>query len=127
MSNTFIRPTDRIQSGATTPGKSGPGSDCNKGIHRITGASPSDCLVSYPWHTLGESYPCWEIQSEYSAASADRVNFQTDFIFAVIFLKSDVDIIIQIFIICFNYIIDKILWMATKSLHWLFQLIYLFG
>ena len=32
---------------------------------------PSDCLVSYPGHSLGESYPSAEIQSVYSAAQAD--------------------------------------------------------
>ena len=53
-------PIDRILSGATTPGKSGPGSDDNEGILRIlqsssiTGTSASDCLVSYPGHLLGE-------------------------------------------------------------------------
>ena len=39
---------------ATTPGQSGPGSDGNEGLLRISqssctaGTSPSDCLVSYP-------------------------------------------------------------------------------
>ena len=32
----------------------------------------SDCLVSYPGHSLGESYPTAEMQSVYSAASVDR-------------------------------------------------------
>ena len=47
-------------SGATTPGQSWPGSDSNEGVQRITQssiineASPSDCLVLYPWHPL-----CW--------------------------------------------------------------------
>ena len=45
---------DRTISGAKTPCQSGPGSDGNGGVLRIpqspsiTGASPSDCLVSYP-------------------------------------------------------------------------------
>ena len=38
--------------------------------YKITGASPSDCLVSYPGHS-GESYPFVEMQSMYSAAPAD--------------------------------------------------------
>ena len=48
-----IRHIDRNLSGATTPSQSGPGSDGNKGVLRIpqiyciTGASPSDCLVSW--------------------------------------------------------------------------------
>ena len=34
----------------------------------ITGTSPSDCLVFYPGHSLGESYPSAEMQSVYSTA-----------------------------------------------------------
>ena len=54
MSNTSIWPIDRILSGATTPGQSEPESDDNERVlcipqnSSITGASPSDCLVSYP-------------------------------------------------------------------------------
>ena len=36
--------------------------------------SPSDCLVSYPEHSLGDSYPSAEMQSVYSAAPADWAN-----------------------------------------------------
>ena len=60
MSNSSIRPIDRILSGATTPGQSGPGSDSNEGVlhipqsFNITEASPSDCLVSHAGHSLGE-------------------------------------------------------------------------
>ena len=47
---------DRIQSGATTPGQNGPGSNTNEGVLHIpqsfkTGAS--DCLMSYSEHSLG--------------------------------------------------------------------------
>ena len=58
-------------SGAITPGQSGPGSDGNKGVHHIpqsssiTGTSPSDCLVSYPGHSLGGGFPSAEVQSVY--------------------------------------------------------------
>ena len=58
----FIWPIDRTLSGATTPDKSGPGSDGNKGILRIpqssssTWALPSDYLVSYLGHSL---VGCW--------------------------------------------------------------------
>ena len=44
---------DRTLSGATTPGQSGPGSDGNEGVPRIsqsssiTGTMSSECLVSY--------------------------------------------------------------------------------
>ena len=54
MLNSSIWPIDRTLSGATTPGQSGPGSDDNEGVQRITlsssitGALPSDCLESYP-------------------------------------------------------------------------------
>ena len=54
-------------SGATTPDQSGHGSDGNEGVLRvpqiscITEASPPDCLVSYPGHSLGESYFSAEI------------------------------------------------------------------
>ena len=64
-------------SGATTPGQSEPGSDGNEGVLRtsqsssITGTSPSDCLVSYPGHTLaGEVLPlCREVVSVFYSPS----------------------------------------------------------
>ena len=77
MANTPIWPIDRILSGATTPGNSGPGSNGNERVLRIpqsssiTGASQSDCLMSYPGHTLGEFYPYAEMQSVYSVAPAE--------------------------------------------------------
>ena len=37
-------------SSATTQDQSGSRSDGNKEIIHITGASPTDCLVSYPGH-----------------------------------------------------------------------------
>ena len=40
----------------------------------ITEAAPSDCLVSYLGHSFGESYPSAEMQSVYSADSADRAD-----------------------------------------------------
>ena len=63
-SNSSIWPIERTLFGATTPGQSGPRSIGNEGVlyfpqsSSITGTSPSDCLVSYPGHWLGEgSYP----------------------------------------------------------------------
>ena len=53
------------------------GSDGNEGVLRISKisniswTSPSDCLVSYPGHFLGESYPSAEMQSMYTTAPAD--------------------------------------------------------
>ena len=53
---------DRTLSGATTPNQSGPESDGNKGVLRIsqsssiTGTLPSDCLVSYLGHSLERGF-----------------------------------------------------------------------
>ena len=77
-----ILPIDRSLSGATNPGQSGPGSDCNEGVLRIhqsssnTRAPPSDCLVSYLDHWLRESYPFAEKQSMYSVTHADWVIYE---------------------------------------------------
>ena len=49
----------------TTMGQSGPGSNGN---------SSSDCLVSYPGHSLRKSYLSAEMQLIYSAALADRAS-----------------------------------------------------
>ena len=75
MSTQFssIQPIDRVLSGATTPGQSGPESNGNEEVLHIpqspsiTGTLPSDCLVSYPEHSLwGGSYASAEVQSVYS-------------------------------------------------------------
>ena len=72
-----IWPIDRNQSGATTPGQNGLGSNGNKGVFcvpqttSITGASPSNFFVSYPRHSLVESYTSTEMQSVYSAVPVD--------------------------------------------------------
>ena len=72
-----ICPIDRILSGATTPGLSGPGSDVNKVLLRIlqsssiTEASLTDYLVSYTGHSLSEPYSSVEMQSVYSKVPAD--------------------------------------------------------
>ena len=64
---------DWILSGATTAAQSRTGSDGHKGVlniplsSSITGASASDCLISYPEHLLGESYPPAEMNSVYSS------------------------------------------------------------
>ena len=77
MQFSSIWPIDRTLSGATTLGQSGPGSNGNEVVllipqsSCITGTSPSDCLVSYLGHLLGESYPSAEKQSVYSTAPAD--------------------------------------------------------
>ena len=71
-----IWPIDRALSGATTPEQSGPVSDDNEGVIRISwgssiiGTSPSDCLVWYRRHSLGGGLTlCKELV--YSIAPAD--------------------------------------------------------
>ena len=78
MRNSSIGPIDRTLSGATTMGQSRPGSDGNEGVlsilqsSSITGASLSDCLMSYPGHLLGmRSYPSEVVQLVCSTAPAD--------------------------------------------------------
>ena len=73
MWNGSIWPIARNLSGATIPSQSEPGSDGNKGVLTITqsssisGASPSDCLMLYPGHSLWEgSYLSAKMQSVYS-------------------------------------------------------------
>ena len=59
MLNSSIEPIVRTLSGAITLGQSEPGSDGNEGglcirqKSSITQASPPNCLVSYPGHSLG--------------------------------------------------------------------------
>ena len=68
---------DKTLSGATTLGQSEPGSDGNEEVlsisqsSSITGASSSDCLVSSPGQSLGESYSSVGMQSGNSVAPAD--------------------------------------------------------
>ena len=51
-------PIERTLSGATILGQNGPGNDGSEGVlhisqsYNITGTSPSDCLLSYPGHSL---------------------------------------------------------------------------
>ena len=60
MQFSSIQPIDRALSGAAIPGQSGPGSNVTEGVLHIpqspsiNGTSPSDCLVSYLGHSLGE-------------------------------------------------------------------------
>ena len=74
---------NRTLSAACTPGQSGPGSDGSKGVlcipqnSSITGASPSDCLVSYLGHSLEESYPSAEMETVYSTVPANWAIIQS--------------------------------------------------
>ena len=78
MSNSSIWPIDRTLSGAIILGQSRLGIDGREQELRIpqnfsiTGASPSDCFVLYPGHSLArKSYLFAEMQSVYSTALAD--------------------------------------------------------
>ena len=73
MSNNSIWPIDRTLPGATNLSQSGPESNCNEGVVHIpqsskTGASPSDCLMSYPGQLLkgAGAYSSAEMQLVYS-------------------------------------------------------------
>ena len=72
-----ISPIDWTLSGSTTPRQSGPESNGNKGVlcilqsSSITGASQSDCLMSYPGHSLRESYLSADLQLVYSITPAN--------------------------------------------------------
>ena len=74
---TSIWSINRTLSDATISGQNGPGFDGNEGVlgipqsSSITGISPSDCLVSYLGHYLGESYLSSGMQFVYSTAPAD--------------------------------------------------------
>ena len=69
--------------GASSPSQSGPGSNSNEGVihipqnSSITGASPSDCLVSYQGEFAksvrgrGSYPPLAKMQSMYSTPPAD--------------------------------------------------------
>ena len=60
-------------SGVTTPGQSGSGRDGNEGVLLHSQKLQyycSDCLVSYPGHSLVEYYPSAEKLSVYSTAQA---------------------------------------------------------
>ena len=78
MSSSSIWPIDRTLSGATTSGQSRPGSDDNEEVlcilqsTSIIGASPSDCFVLYPGHSLRKTYTSVEMQSMYSAPQGFR-------------------------------------------------------
>ena len=56
MSNNSIWPRDRTLSGVSTPGSGSNGNErvfCIPRGSSITGASPSNCLVSYPGPSFG--------------------------------------------------------------------------
>ena len=84
MSNSLIWPIDRTLSGAFTLGQSGPRNDGNEVVlsipqsSSITRASASDCLMSYPEHSvvvvMMGSYSFIEMQSAYSTAAANWDN-----------------------------------------------------
>ena len=79
MSKSSIWPINRALSGATTLCQSEPESNSNEEVlhvsqsSSITAASPSDNLLSYSGHSLGESYPSADMQSVYSTGWPEPV------------------------------------------------------
>ena len=76
MSNGSIWPVEKTLSSPTTPVKSGLGSNGNKGVLRIpqnsniTEASPSECLMSYPGHSLERILPlCTDARNVFDSLS----------------------------------------------------------
>ena len=82
MSNSSIWPINRTLLSVTTPDQSGPGNNGDEEVFSIdknssiTGASLSDCLVSYPGHLFVGSYPFAEMQSVYSTTRVEWDVFQ---------------------------------------------------
>ena len=76
MSDSSVSSLYSNLSGATTSGLNGRCSKDNEGVlciaqsFGITGASPSDCLLSCPGDSLRECYSSAEMQSMYSSALA---------------------------------------------------------
>ena len=70
MSNSSIRPIDRTQSGVTTPGQSGPGSEGNEGVFYI---SQSWSLTFKFFVSYNQNIRDAVMQSVYSTASANWV------------------------------------------------------
>ena len=88
MSNSSIWPIDRTIPGAATPGQSGLGSDGKEGVLRIlqnssiTGALPSNCLMSYPGYLESDSFAEMQLASlrnivmtKYEGYLIKKVNF----------------------------------------------------
>ena len=65
-----IEPIDRTLSGATIQEKMDLGVMSMKGNSAFPKAPALDCSVSYPGHSLRDSYPSAEMQSVYFAATA---------------------------------------------------------
>ena len=81
MQFSSILTTDKTLSGATIPGQSAPRSDgseevlCIPQSSSITGISSSDCLMTYPGHSLEWRLPlCREMQLGYSTANWETNN-----------------------------------------------------
>ena len=80
MSNSSIWPINWPLSSAPSPDESEPG---NENVFHIpqstrTGALPSDCLVSYPGHSLMDFYPSSEMKLIYSIAPVDSAGKKKD-------------------------------------------------
>ena len=76
-------PIDRALWGAATLGQSRHGSNRNEGLLHIpqiskARPSPSDCLMSYPGHSLRGTYTSAEMQSVYSTAQPTELHLFWD-------------------------------------------------
>ena len=113
---------------ATTPSQSGPGSTRNKRVlcsHQsssITGASLSDCWMSYLGYSLGETCPTAEKLSVYSTPPADWVMMEGLLVLAVNLIQpsepNQRQVSVKFFIfIQFNIFISQFNSFGTKFLN----------
>ena len=81
---------------------------CSTFLYNITGASPSDCLVLYPRHSLGaKSYLSTEVQSVYSTTPADwakqYLNFVPTLRFSYIYIYMCVCVCVCVCVLDVNF------------------------
>ena len=119
-----ICPIDRNLSGATNPGQCGPEKNGSKWVHCIsqsssfTGASPSDCLVSYPWHTQG-----WGLQRCNQSIQQPQLTGITSYLLAPIWIDiHDIQVIWLSTEESFIWILlDTLLQNQRIGNHWIFS------
>ena len=122
MSNSFISPIDRIHTGTTTPSQRGPESNGNKGvlcIHQSSLASPSDCLVSYPGHSLERFLPlCRDTVSVFYNPhwlGGDRQRYLAKIYMLLKYCPKFKDVILMVFM----WIFEKTGWVKSFAVFWL--------
>ena len=97
-----------------TPSQSGHRNDGNEGIlhipqsSSITTASPSDCLMSHPGHSLGVSYPSADMHLVYSTAPANLADTtMSGTVYINTCVIPHIYIYIYIYIINYHYYVDN--------------------